>query len=134
MTVREITISDYENLVSFWEKNYFVSEMDSHDRLELFLNKNPDLSILAEENGIILGTALGSFDGRRGYLQKVVVDKNFRKQGLGQELVENVVDKLKNLGAVYIPIAIEQEYVSFYENRGFKKSSQVPMGLDIKQS
>ena len=66
--------------------------MDSLDRFKLFLDKNPKLSFLAEVNGNIAGTALGSFDGRRGYLQKVVVDKVFRRQGFGQ-VNKNLIGK-----------------------------------------
>ncbi len=131
MEFREIKIEDYDKLVPFWKANYFVSEMDNQDRFKLFLEKNPGLSILAQDNGKIIGTALGSFDGRRGYLQKVVVDKNFRKKGVGQQLVQAVIKKLKTLSAVYIPIAVEKENVSFYENCGFKKTSQIPMNINI---
>lgn len=132
MNIRDIKSSDYDNLISFWEENYFVGDMDSRDKFEMFLSKNPNLSILAEDDGKILGTALGSFDERRGYLQKVVVAKELRKQGLGQQLVEKVVEKLKNLGATYIPIAVEEDSVHFYENCGFIKTSQIPMKLEVK--
>ena len=91
MTFRGIDIQDYEKLIPFWKENYFVNEMDSRERFKLFLEKNPNLSILAEDDGVIVGTALGSFDGRRGYLQKVVVDKKLRKKGLGQQLVKKVI-------------------------------------------
>lgn len=131
MTFREMKIEDYEKLIPFWKANYFVNEMDSKDRFILFLEKNPGLSILAEENGLIVGTALGSFDGRRGYLQKVVVDKNVRKKGLGQQLVQKVIEKLKSIGTTHIPIAIEGNLLHFYQNCGFKKTSQIPMGMEI---
>lgn len=132
MTFREIIIADYENLIFFWKVNYFVNEMDSHDRFELFLKKNPNLSILAEENGTILGTALGSFDGRRGYLQKVVVDKTYRRKGVGKQLVKKVIEKLRTVGAIYIPISAGEDLVHFYEDCGFKKTTQVPMNIEIK--
>ena len=105
--------------------------MDSLDRFKLFLDKNPKLSFLAEVNGNIAGTALGSFDGRRGYLQKVVVDKVFRRQGFGQRLVEKVIEKLKTLHATYIPISVEEDLVGFYEQCGFKKTDQIPMNINI---
>ena len=131
MTFRDITIDDYDKLVSFWKINYFVGEIDDAQRFKLFLEKNPQLSILAEENGDIIGTALGSFDGRRGYIQKLVVDKGFRKQGLGQQLVEKVLEKLKTLGVTYIPISVEKDLIHFYEQCGFKKTDQIPMNINL---
>ena len=132
MTFREITINDYEKLIPFWKEYYFVNDMDSKDRFQLFLEKNPELSFLAEEKNEIVGTALGSFDGRRGYIQKLVVDKAKRKHGIGKKLVEYVLEKLKTLGCTYLPIAVEKELVHFYQTCGFKTTKQVPMNIEIK--
>ena len=132
MIIRPITIEDHSKLIPFWKTNYFVNEMDSYERFKLFLKKNPGLSILAEAGGQIVGSALGSFDGRRGYLQKLVVEKKYRKQGLGQRLVSEIIKKLKSLDTLYIPINVEQEYVSFYSRCGFKKTTQVSMSLSKK--
>lgn len=131
MTSREITIHDYEKLISFWKDNYFVNEMDSKDRFELYLSSNPHLSLLVEEDGKIIGTILGAFDGRRGYLQKLVIDKEFRRHGLGKKLVEQTIEKLKNLGCTYITLNVEKELVDFYKSCGFKVTDQVPMNLEI---
>lgn len=132
MNIREITIGDYDQLIPFWTANYFVSAMDNKERFQLFLEKNPHLSILAEEEGVIVGTALGSFDGRRGYLQKLVVAKDHRKKGIGKQLVEIVIDKLKALGVTYIPLAVEKDLVNFYQSCGFKTTTQIPMNMEIK--
>ena len=128
---REITIKDYEKLVPFWEANYFVNEHDSFGRFKLFLEKNPGLSILAEDNETIFGTALGSYDGRRGYIQKVVVDKKVRRRGLGQQLIQKVLKKLQAVRVSYIPLAVEKELQPFYEKCGFRKTDQVAMNINI---
>jgi len=131
MTIRTISLDDYENLYLFWQENYFVSEMDNKEHFALFLNKNKDLSVLAEENGKVLGTALGSYDGRRGYLQKIVTDKEIRKQGIGKQLVKEVIKRLKATGALYIPISVEDEFISFYEKCGFTKKGSTSMSIDL---
>ena len=131
MEFREITLSDYDNLIPFWKENYFVSDMDSKDRFALFLDKNPRLSLLAKENEKIIATALGSFDGRRGYLQKVVVNQKYRGQGIGKKITEMVMGKLKSLGAVYVPISVEENLVEFYKNCGFKTTDQISMSIDL---
>ncbi len=133
MSLREISLIDYEKLIDFWQDNYFVNEMDSKKRFELFLTKNPNLSVLIEDNGKIIGTALGSFDGRRGYLQKVVVSQAYRKKGIGQQLVKEIIARLQALGTTYIPISVEDTYVHFYQTCGFKKTKQISMNMEIKQ-
>jgi GNAT superfamily N-acetyltransferase len=108
-----------------------VSEMDNKEHFTFFLQKNPDLSVLAEENSRIIGTALGSYDGRRGYLQKVVTAKDNRKNGIGQRLVEEVLQRLKSVGALYVPISVEKEYIHFYEKCGFSQKDAASMSIDL---
>ena len=127
MLIRLITIADHPKLITFWKTNYFVNELDEYIRFKHFLEKNPKLSLLAEDKGKIIGTVLGSFDGRRGYIQKLVVGKNYRKQGLGKQLMESVVGKLKKLGVLYIPISCEAENTAFYQKSGFKKTGQITL-------
>ena len=129
MTFRTISVKDHERLVPFWKENYFFNELDEYEPFKLFLEKNSDLSLLAEENGATVGTVFGSFDGRRGYIQKLVVRKEYRKQGLGKQLIEKVVTKLRAIGALYIPINAEEALTSFYEKCGFKKTKQIPMSI-----
>ena len=131
MTIREITLADYNVLIPFWEENYFANEMDNQDRFQLFLDMNPSMSFLAEEDGHIIGSALGSFDGRRGYLQKIVVDKKMRRQGIGQELVKIIISKLRSLGCTYITLNVDEKLISFYEQCGFKKIPQRAMNMSL---
>lgn len=131
MRLRTITLDDHEKLIPFWKENYFVTEMDTIDHFQLFLEKNPDLSVLIEEDGEILGTALGSFDGRRGYIQKVVTRKNLRNYGIGKKVVQEIIKRLKAAGALYIPISIETELIPFYEKCGFIRKNSTSMSLDL---
>lgn len=131
MQLRTIKLDDYQKLTEFWKKNYFFSEIDNVKHFVLFLEKNPDLSVLIEENGEIIGTALGSYDGRRGYLQKVVTNKEFRKKGIGRQLVNEVVKRLKAVGVLYIPISVDEKLIPFYEKCGFDKKESVSMSMDL---
>ena len=130
MIFREIKIEDYDRLSKFWKTHYILRGIDDFKYFKLFLEKNPGLSILVEENGEIIGTILGSFDGRRGYLQKLVVHKDFRRKGIGLKLVTRAVNKLHSIGALYIPINCEKELVSFYQQCGFKKTGQVTVSKE----
>lgn len=131
MKLRTIILDDYKKLIQFWKENYFVSEIDDLKYFALFLDKNPDLSVLIEENGEIIGTALGSYDGRRGYLQKVVTSKISRKKGIGIKLVGEVARRLRKVGVLYIPISVEKDLIPFYEKCGFIKKDSISMSMDI---
>jgi ribosomal protein S18 acetylase RimI-like enzyme len=105
--------------------------MDNLEHFTLFLQKNPSLSILIEENGKIIGSALGSYDGRRGYLQKVVTSKVLRGKGIGKQMVNEVVVRLRKVGAVYVPISVEEKNITFYEKCGFVRKTSTSMSLDL---
>ena len=128
MKFRAITIEDYPKLIEFWKTNYLITPLDEFERVKLFLEKNSGLSLLAQEDsGEIIGTVLCSFDGRRGSLQKVVVNKIYRGKGLGQKLVKQVVAKLQSAGATDIRFNIAEELVPFYEKCGFTKDTRPSM-------
>lgn len=131
MNLRSIVLEDYQSLIDFWRENYFVKGIDSFDRFKLFIEKNPELSVLIEIDGQIVGTAVGSFDGRRGYIQKLVVKKDFQRKGIGKKLIDEVMKRLKSLGVVYVPINCEIENEAFYEKCGFAKTKQITMSIDL---
>lgn len=127
MSIRNITIEDYPQLIAFWKENYLLTPLDVFERVKLFLEKNPGLSFLAEDNEEIVGTVLGSFDGRRGSLQKLVVSKASRGKGIGKKLVMHAIKSLQEAGAIDIRFNTAEDMVAFYEKCGFKKDSRPSM-------
>jgi len=125
MKLRNVTKDDYQKLTEFWKENNFLTEMDNESHYFVFPDKNPIFSVLMEEKGEIIGSSLGSYDGRREYLQKVVIKKEIRKKGIGRQLVFEVVKRLKNAGALYIPICVNEELIPFYETCGFVKKDAI---------
>lgn len=129
MNIRIMIMDDYPQLIEFWKENYLVTPLDEFEFVKLFLEKNSGLSFLAEENGMIVGTVLGSFDGRRGSLQKLVVSKQYRRKGIGKTLVTMAVKKIQEKGALDIRFNTSEALVSFYESCGFKKDTRPSMIL-----
>ena len=100
MTIREMKIEDYDNVFALWKtiKGFGIRSVDdSKDGIERFLKWNPGLSVVAEEEGKIIGAILCGSDGRRGCLYHVCVHKDFRRQGIGKTMVIWCMEKLKEL-------------------------------------
>ena len=70
LTYREMTIEDYEASISLWSKTEGVvlNDGDSRTAIANYLERNPRLSFVCEEDGRLLGTILCGHDGRREYL------------------------------------------------------------------
>ena len=68
---------------------------DSREGVEAFLKRNPTSSVVAIEDGKIVGSILCGHDGRRGCLYHVCVAKDYRMRGIGKEMVVFCMNALK---------------------------------------
>jgi ribosomal protein S18 acetylase RimI-like enzyme len=75
-----------------------VREADSKEATARYLARNPGFSFIARADGRVVGCALCGHDGRRGYMQHVLVDPAFRRRGIARQLVTRCLDKLESIG------------------------------------
>ena len=64
-------IEDYEQVYALWLtiSGFAIRSVDdSKEGVERFLQRNPGISVVAEEDGKIVGAILCGHDGRRGCL------------------------------------------------------------------
>lgn len=97
-TVRTMTIEDYEGVYALWMsiKGFAIRSIDdSKEGVARFLLRNPDTSVVAVEDGRIIGAILCGHDGRRGCLYHVCVRQECRRKGVGKAMVVFCMDKLK---------------------------------------
>ncbi|MGN0432095.1 MAG: GNAT family N-acetyltransferase [Lachnospiraceae bacterium] len=97
-TVRTMTIEDYEGVYGLWMtiKGFAIRSIDdSKEGVERFLRRNPTTSVVAVENGEIVGAILCGHDGRRGCLYHVCVREDVRMRGIGKAMVVFCMEKLK---------------------------------------
>ncbi|HCR84536.1 MAG TPA: GNAT family N-acetyltransferase [Lachnospiraceae bacterium] len=95
--IRTMTIEDYEGVYSLWKKIKgfgLRSVDDSREGIERFLKRNPTISVVAEEDGRIVGGILCGHDGRRGCLYHVCVDEGYRRRGIGKAMVVKAMEAL----------------------------------------
>ena len=86
MTIREMTIDDYEEVYHLWKqiKGFGIRSIDdSREGVERFLMRNPTTSVVAEK------------DGMRGCLYHVCVDEAYRRHGIGTAMVVKAMEALK---------------------------------------
>ena len=70
-------IEDYEQVYALWLtiSGFAIRSVDdSKEGVERFLQRNPGISVVAEEDGKIVGAILCGHDGRRGCLYHVCVE------------------------------------------------------------
>lgn len=97
-TIRTMTIEDYEGVYGLWMtiKGFGMRSIDdSKEGVERFLKRNPETSVVAVEDGEIVGAILCGHDGRRGCLYHVCVREDMRMRGIGKAMVVFCMEKLK---------------------------------------
>lgn len=98
MIIRTMTIEDYDGVYALWMsiKGFAIRSVDdSREGVEIFLKRNPTTSVVAEEDGKIVGAILCGHDGRRGCMYHVCVDAGYRMRGIGRQMVVMAMEALK---------------------------------------
>lgn len=96
--VRIMTIEDYDGVYDLWMtiKGFGLRSIDdSRTGVERFLKRNPTTSVVAVEDGRIVGSILCGHDGRRGCMYHVCVDARYRRRGIGKSMVVMAMEALK---------------------------------------
>ncbi len=99
--VRVMTIEDYDGIKELWMKikGFGIRSIDdSKEGVERFIKRNPTTSVVAVEDGKIVGSILCGHDGRRGCLYHVCVDEAYRMRGIGKSMVVMAMEALKEEG------------------------------------
>ncbi|WP_122643165.1 GNAT family N-acetyltransferase [Luxibacter massiliensis] len=99
--IRIMTIEDYDGVYSLWMKikGFGIRSVDdSREGIARFLKRNPTTSVVAVEDGQIVGSILCGHDGRRGCLYHVCVDEGFRRKGIGKAMVVKAMEALRQEG------------------------------------
>lgn len=98
MTIRTMTIEDYDGVYALWMtiKGFAIRSIDdSKVGVERFLKRNPTTSVVAIEDGKVVGSILCGHDGRRGCLYHVCVHRDYRDAGHRQGQVVFAMNALK---------------------------------------
>ncbi len=131
-SIREMTIQDYDQVIALWRgtESMTLRDADSKQKIAGYLERNSGLSFVALNEADIVGAVLVGTDGRRGYLQHLAVDKQFRNRKIGRELLMCSIRALEKLGIHKTHLFVHQDSVQaqrFYEQMGWFLRDDVKM-------
>lgn len=100
MHIRAITPDDHAALLALWQRTPGIQlrEEDDYEPFCRYLARNPGLSVLVEVEAEPVACLLVGHDGRRGYLQHLVVDTLWRGRGLARALLDQALTALAQQG------------------------------------
>ena len=101
---------------------------DSREGVARFLKRNPTTSVVAEQNGRIVGSIMCGHDGRTGCFYHVCVARDYRKHGVGYRMVRFAVRALIEEGVSKVTlIAFKENQVGnvFWKSLGWTQREDV---------
>lgn len=118
---------DYAAALELWRASgpgVSVGASDTPEALALKLARDPDLFLVAEAAGELIGTVIGGWDGRRGLIYHLAVHPSQRGRGVGAALMQAVEARLKAKGCLKCYLLINPdntEVAGFYERLGWQR-------------
>jgi ribosomal protein S18 acetylase RimI-like enzyme len=128
---------DYAAVYALWGKagsGIHLRRSDDPQEIEKKLQRDPDLFLVAELDGRIVGSVLGGFDGRRGMMYHLAVDPSHRQNGIGALLMDELERRLRQRGCIRYYLLVTQDNeaaIRFYEARGWQRMDLFAYGKDL---
>jgi len=129
---------DYEAVRELWSQagsGIQLSPSDEPEEIRHKLKRDPELFIVAEEDGRLVGTVLGGYDGRRGIVYHLAVAVDRRRQGIGKALMEALEERMRALGCYkYYLLVTRNNHAAahFYEGLGCERMDLDVMGKVLR--
>lgn len=95
------------------------------------LQVQPELFVVAEEAGDVIGTVMAGYDGHRGWLYTVAVRPTHQRRGIGSALLEEAERRLARAGCTKANLQIRagnEAVAAFYRTHGYLVEERISMG------
>jgi GNAT superfamily N-acetyltransferase len=123
--VKKLTPKHYDDIIRVWRKaklHHTPTGRDNRRNLTRQMKLDPDLFFGAFAGKTLVGVVFGSYDGRRGTINRLSVIPEFRRKGIASKLVARCEKALKARGAMVISTLIDlpnSGSVGLFENSGY---------------
>jgi ribosomal protein S18 acetylase RimI-like enzyme len=134
LVIREMRTVDGDALRALWLEAGFRSLGDDDKSLGRLARRNPGLVLVATEAGKVVGSALGAWDGRRGWIYHVATAKDHRRRGIARRLVAQVEAALRDLDCPKINVLVRGESdggSAFWKALGYEPGESRQYGKEL---
>jgi glycerol-1-phosphatase len=122
-TVRTARDADLDAALALWDQAGMLGYTpDPHRDIAGVRSRDPDLFLVAEREGRVVGVLLGSTDGRRGWMHRLAVTPGARRAGLGGALVAEAERRMARRGLAQVNLLHFSDNVdaaAFWERQGY---------------
>lgn len=131
LMIRKMTLKDYNSVIKLWKEQnipYRPHGRDSIKNIQGQLKQSNCYFFVAEIDKKIIGAIIGTHDGRKGWINRLVVAQSHQKKGIAKRLVKEVEHRLTEIGIDIVACLIEDWNIismRVFEQLGYKKHSDI---------
>lgn len=125
-SISRIGKTDYDRLLALWDAAGLPYKAGGRDSAEAFEQQleSGRLIALGVENGAgeLIGSVLATHDGRRGWINRLAVRRDYRRQGIATALIHAAEDALREQGIEIFAALVEpgnEGSVAVFEEAGY---------------
>ena len=138
LVLREFVFpADFAQVIELWQHagpGIHLRKSDERAEIKKKVGRDPDLFLVVEIDGHIIGTVMGGFDGRRGMVYHLAVEQGYRHKGIGRLLMNELENRMAHKGCLrsYLLVTRDNaEAIQMYESTGWERMDLLVYGKDI---
>jgi ribosomal protein S18 acetylase RimI-like enzyme len=132
MEIRVFRQDDFEEVIILWERCDLLRPWNDPEMdIERKLNHDPDLFLVAEVGGEVVGSVMGGYDGHRGSAYYLGVHPDYRGRGIANALINRLEKKLIARGCPKIQLVVREDndtVIEMYEKLGYEIQNVTNLG------
>lgn len=126
-----LTVADYEGVRALWEAAGLSIRPNGRDSVEQFARQlagGTQTVLGARAGGRLIGVAVVTHDGRKGWINRLAVHPDFRRQGVAQSLINEAERVLRAQGIRIFAVLIEDwntASLALFEKAGYTRHPDI---------
>jgi ribosomal protein S18 acetylase RimI-like enzyme len=131
LVIRDFRIEDYDKLIDLWSAaglGYRPKGRDSRHQMEQQLKHGNMTFLVAQTGGRLVGSVIGTHDGRKGWINRLAVHPSYRRRGLAKKLIAEVEKRLSQVGLEVTAGLIERgntASLQLFQSLGYERASDI---------
>jgi ribosomal protein S18 acetylase RimI-like enzyme len=132
LKIRDYEVADRQAIIDLWAECELLVPWNNPDKdIQRKLSVGADLFLVGEQDGTLIATVMGGYEGHRGWANFLAVRPDLQGKGYARSLMSELESRLLQRGCPKINLLVRNtniDVVRFYEALGYKADPCIALG------